>query len=327
MKLAIVGAGGFVGANLTRLAIGRGWSVVRILRSPGAAVTGAAENGSATHVVGEADGEPARRAALSGADAVVFLAARVHRMRDRAADPLADYLAGNRDLAVSWARSTAASGVPRFVYVSSLKAAAERSPRPLVESDAARPEDPYGIAKLAAETALMTDDTVAQLQRVVVRPPLVYGPGVRENFLRLVRLALSGWPLPLASATSRRSMISAGNLGDALMLCAQAPAASGRTFYVSDGVDLSIAELLLALRRAAGLPPRLFHVPAGLLRGAAAALARGEQFRRLFDPLQVEITAIRAAIGWQPPQRVEEGLAETLSWYRHIASGRHRTSA
>jgi len=324
VKLAIIGAAGFIGRHLSRHAAAAGWQVTRIVRRPETSVDPRLA-GIRTVIVADDAAHAARIEALRDHEVAICLAARNHRMRDRAPDPLQACLAGNRDAPLDWARCSLRAGLRRFVFVSSVKAAAERSTAPLRETDPPAPEDAYGISKLAAEQGLMLPGPLDTIERVVVRPPLVYGPQVGANFGLLLRLAASGLPLPLGGALAPRSLLSATNLCDALLACAGSPAAAGRCFYAADGQDLSVAELLARLRAAAVLPPRLFAVPPALLRAGAALAGRGEYLRRLVEPLQVDTSAIRTALRWSPPQAVDDALRETMAW--HLASRRGKAAA
>jgi nucleoside-diphosphate-sugar epimerase len=223
---------------------------------------------------------------LSGCDAVVHLAniahARVSRRR---------LWEVNVEGTSRIADRAAAAGVRRFVYLSSVKAA--------------QPHDRYGEAKLAAEQSLLRIASRTGLQVVLIRPPLVYGPRVRANFLALMSAIAHGLPLPFASIENRRSLVYVGNLCDAVAACVESPAAPGKTFYVADGPAISTPELCRAIGRALGWPARLFPFPPVLLPSA-----------RLTGSLEVDDTAIRAQLGWQPPFSLEEGLKATAEWYR-----------
>jgi nucleoside-diphosphate-sugar epimerase len=190
------------------------------------------------------------------------------------------------------ARLAAEAGARRFVYLSSVKAR--------------DPADPYGEAKRAAEQALQKLESSMEI--VTLRPPLVYGPGVKANFLALMRAIARGWPLPLASVENRRSLVYVGNLCDAIAACLESPAAAGQTFYISDGEAISTPELCRAIGRALGKPARLFPFPPALL-----------PFERLTGSLEVDDGDLRRSLGWRPPFSLEEGLRATAEWYRQRA--------
>jgi UDP-4-keto-D-QuiNAc 4-reductase len=250
--------------------------------------------------------------ALRGIDAVVHCAARVHVMREQDADPLAAFRRINVDGTLALAEQAAAAGVRRFVFVSSIgvNGAATASAQPFRADDAPAPHSPYAQSKLEAEQALQALAARCALQCVVVRPPLVHGPGAPGNFARLLRAVRGGWPLPFGAVDgNRRSLVALDNLVDLLLLCTRHPAAAGQTFLVSDGCDLSTAALLRRLGVAVGRPARLWPVPGALLHGAASLLGRRDLAQSLLGSLQVDITKTRQLLGWVPPVGLDEGLA------------------
>lgn len=248
---------------------------------------------------------------LTGVSAILHLAARVHVMHDTTSDPLAAFREVNTDGTLNLARQAVAAGVRRFVFVSSIKVNGERTAAhtPFRHDDTPRPEDPYGISKREAEDGLRAISAQTGMEVVVVRPPLVYGPGVKANFATLMRAVERGLPLPLASVThNRRSLVALDNLVDLLITCIDHPTAANQTFLVSDGEDLSTADLLRRLGSAMGRPARLLPMPLALLRLGAAALGRDAMAQRLLGNLQVDMTNTREALGWSPPISVDEGL-------------------
>lgn len=250
-------------------------------------------------------------AALSGVRVVVHLAARVHVMQDLAADPLAAFRAVNTAGTLALARQAAAAGVRRFVFVSSIKVNGEQTElgQAYRYDDRPAPQDPYGISKCEAEDGLRALAAATGLEVVVVRPPLVYGPNVKANFAALMRAVQRGLPLPLGAVTdNRRSFVAIDNLVDFLVTCLDHPAAADQTFLVSDGEDLSTADLLRRLGRAMNRPARLIPVPTALLRAGAALLGRRDQAQRLLGNLQIDIDHTRTNLGWTPPVSVDEGL-------------------
>ncbi|HGL6714295.1 NAD-dependent epimerase/dehydratase family protein [Burkholderia contaminans] len=251
-------------------------------------------------------------------DAVIHLAARVHVMRDHAAEPLDAYRATNVQGALRVARAARAAGAARFVYVSSIKAVAESSSGrpPLSEHDAPLPLDPYGISKLEAERALADYGRESGMEVVVVRPPLVYGPGVRANFLSLMGALSKGMPLPLGAVSARRSMIFVDNLADVLVQCALDPRAAGQTFHVADARDLSVAELVVKLAACLNAPARVIPVPVSWLRLAGRLTGRTAQVERLVCELRLDSRHVRDVLGWYPPCDIEDGLSQTAAWYR-----------
>lgn len=304
-KLLVTGANGLVGAALCQAL--RAHEVpfvpcVRKLPSSQLAKPTAFETGDLSNSV---DWKPA----LAGCSVVVHLAARVHMMREQVADPDAVYRAMNLDATIRLAEQAAEQGVRRFVYVSSVKVNGERTlDQPFRAEDPPAPEDAYGRSKLAAELALQAWAVETGTELVIVRPPLVYGPGVRANFLRLMQLVKIGVPLPLGSIMNRRSMVSLANLVDFLLLCASHPGAAGATWMVSDNHDLSLPELITLIAAAMGRPARLLPVPVGLLSAGAVILGRRAAASRLLDSLQVDVRPALDRLGWAPPLDVETGI-------------------
>jgi UDP-glucose 4-epimerase len=257
--------------------------------------------------------------ALSGTSTVVHCAARVHMMRESGGndgnggggDALAAYRKTNVEGTLNLARQAVATGVRRFIFLSSIKVNGECTlpGQPFTAEQEAAPSGPYGISKMEAEQGLRVLAQDSGLEVVIVRPPLVYGPGVKANFLTLMRWLARGWPLPLGRVTqNRRSLVALDNLIDLLARCIDHPAAANQTFLVSDGEDLSTVALLERLGTALGRPARLISVPVGWLDVAAAGLKRSGQLRRLCQSLQVDMRQTQAVLGWTPPLRVDEGL-------------------
>ncbi len=256
------------------------------------------------------------RQALQGIDAIVHLAARVHVMRDDSSDPLAEHRRVNRDGTRRLAEQAARAGVRRLVFLSTVKVHGERSvDRPFTEDDDPSPQDPYAISKWEAEQALHEVASRARLETVVLRPPLVYGPDVKGNFLTLLNLCRKGVPLPIGSVRNRRSLLAVGNLADAIRACVAAPAAAGQAFLVRDGEDLATPELVRRIGRALGRPARLVPVPVPLLRLAGMTPGLGGTIGRLLDSLAVDDRKLRRTLGWTPPLTMEAALAATAAWF------------
>jgi len=251
--------------------------------------------------------------ALQGVEVVIHCAARVHVMDEQAADPLAGFRAVNVEATRHLAQQAAAAGVTRFVFVSSIKVNGEETAagRPFTANATARPQDAYGQSKLEAEQALFAIAAQTGLEVVVVRPPLVYGPGVKANFASLMRALQRRLPLPFGAIDNRRSLVARDNLVDLLLCCARHPAAAGQVFLVSDGEDLSTAQLCRGLSQALGVRPRLLPVPPALLRLLGRLTGRSQQVQRLLGSLQVDISATCRRLDWRPPVRVEQALRET----------------
>lgn len=225
------------------------------------------------------------------------------------------YLRVNAEATAHLARAAARAGVGRFVYLSSIKVNGEGRKRAYSSADEPRPTDAYGRSKWLGEQNAFEASIGTGMQVAVVRSPLVYGPGVRANFLRLMRWVDRGRPLPLAAIRNRRSMVSVWNLSDLILRTLTHPAAGGRIWMVSDGEDLSTPELLLRVAGAMQRRARLVAIPPDLLRVAGTMCGLGPAVARLCDSLAVDISATRSALEWTPPLSVEEGLARTVSWY------------
>jgi len=251
--------------------------------------------------------------ALDGMDAVVHLAGRAHIFKAEA-DPLITFRKVNTAGTARLAEQAARAGVRRFLLVSSVKAAVDVSGlNAVTEADAPSPRTPYGVSKLEGEQALRA--AAGKMETVVLRPPLVYGPGVRANFLALLKLVDRGIPLPLGSVRNLRSLIARDNLVDAILTAIDAPGAGGGTFYVTDGKPLSTPDLIRRLARALGRSATLLPFPPVLLRMPAALLGRAESADSLLGSLVVDDAAFRAATGWQPPVTAAQAFADVAAWY------------
>lgn len=307
----VTGATGFVGRACVDALLNAGHRVRRVLRSACPPAAGAEDivTGDLVDVVDWSD-------AMRGVDAVVHLAARVHVMRETVSDPLTAFRRVNVEATRRLAEAAARAGVRRFVFVSSVKLHGERTlGRPFTEADVPAPEDPYGVSKLEAEQALAGVAAHTEMEVVVLRPPLVYGPGVGGNFRTLLRAVVRGVPLPLGAVRNRRSLVYVGNLADAVVRCVDAPEAAGRTFLVDDGEPRSTAQLVVELARAAGRTPRLLPVPPAVLRVLAGCVGRGAAAGRLVDDLEIDSSAMRRSLDWHPPYACEDGIVATARAY------------
>lgn len=258
-------------------------------------------------------------AALSGVDVVVHCAARVHVMNETSTDALAEFRRVNVDATANLARQAAAAGVRRFVFMSSIKVNGESSKAGqfFTSQTIPAPVDPYGVSKLEAEQVLRQISSETKMEVVIIRPPLVYGPGVKGNFESMIRWLARGVPLPLAAVTdNRRSLVALDNLIDLIVTCLSHPKAANQTFSVSDGEDLSTADLLKRMSAALGRPPRLFYVPTLLIKLGASVLRKPGIYQRLCGSLQVDINKTRQQLDWQPPVSVDEGLRRTAEGFR-----------
>lgn len=309
--VAITGASGFVGQRLFVDLSARDHVLVGIGRRQSPLIT---------RVVADVGAHADWTSALEGVEVVVHCAARAHVMHERATDSLPLYRAVNVEGTRRLAEQAARFGVRRLVYVSSVKAAGERSTpgRPLKVSDAPVPEDAYGVSKREAELALLEVGAATGLETVIVRPPLVYGPGVKGNFFLLMTAIAQRWPLPLGSLDNKRSMVSLANLTDFISLCVESPVAAGRTFFVSDGEDLSTAGLSRRIGAALGRPAQLFPVPATVLSMLSMLVRKSAEIERLVGTLQIDSTDARRSLAWSPPQTVDQGLSETADWFRSL---------
>ena len=307
MNVLITGATGFVGKSLIAELLRQRESVRAAVRSKVVAVEGSEV------VVGEINAETDWTAALRDVDAVIHLAARVHVMTEHSQNPLAEFRKINVEGTINLAQQAATAGVRRFVYVSSVKVNGEQTALPYRELEEPNPQDTYGVSKFEAEQVLHLVSAQTGMEIVIVRPPLVYGVGVKGNFAQMIKVLAKGIPLPFASVKNLRSLIYVENLVDALILCATHPAAVGQTYLVSDGQDISTADLLRKLSSAMGRPVRLFAFPLALMRLAGRLLGKSDQINKLVGSLQVDCSKIRRELGWKPPFTLDEGLKATVS--------------
>ena len=305
----VTGANGFIGRALCVDIARRGFTVRAAVRKLSSATGLPGEYVQ----IGDTGADADWSSALAGVDAVVHLAARVHVMRDNALQPLAAFRAVNVVATERLARAAAAQGVKRFVYVSSIKVNGEGTQpgQPYTPTDVPAPIDPYGKSKHEAEEALHWLANESGLEVVIIRPVLVYGPGVKGNFLSMMQWLHKGIPLPLGSINNQRSLVALGNLVDLIVTCLHHPKAPNQTFLISDGQDLSTTELLRRTSAELGRPARLIPVSALVLRTAARLLGKAEYAERLCGSLQVDISKTRELLGWVPPVGVDEALKQT----------------
>ncbi len=311
MIIRVTGASGFVGKEFCAQARAAGHQVGRVVRQRTALDEGC--------FVGDLARTQDWSAAFEGVDVVVHLAARVHVISDTYSDPLAEFRRVNVDGTATLARQAAESGVRRFIFLSSIKVNGESTDagHPFTAADAPAPQDPYGVSKHEAEQLLNQISAETGMEVVIIRPPLVYGPGVKANFQTMMRWLARGVPLPLGAVThNRRSLVALDNLVDLIETCLTHPAAANQTFLVSDGEDLSTADLLKRMSAALDKPARLFHVPAALLKLGAVLMKKPGVYQRLCGSLQVDITKTRKLLGWTPPLSVDEGLRRAAEGFR-----------
>lgn len=250
---------------------------------------------------------------VSGVDVLVHTAGRVHVLGDQADEPLAEFRRVNMEGTLTLARQAAEGGLRRFIFISSIKVNGEGTAvgRPFCSDDKPAPIDPYGISKREAEQGLLVLAADTGKEVVIIRPPLVYGPGVKANFRDMMGWLIKGIPLPLGSVNNKRSLVGRDNLVDLIITCIAHPAAANQTFLVSDGDDLSTTELLQRMGQALEKPARLLPVPIFLLRVGAALLGKRDMAQRFCGSLQVDISKTRELLGWESPVTVEEGLRRT----------------
>ncbi|MNF73593.1 UDP-glucose 4-epimerase [compost metagenome] len=254
---------------------------------------------------------------LVNVDVFIHLASRVHVMNDTAADPLAAFRAINVEYTLNLARNAAAAGIKRFIFVSSVKVNGEGTPPgcPYKETDTPNPVDFYGISKLEAEEGLRLIAAETGMEVVIIRPVLVYGPGVKANFENMMRWLQKGVPLPFGAIQNQRSLVGLDNLVDMIQTCINHPAAANETFLVSDGEDVSTSQLLRKLGTALNCPPRLIPVPEWLLIAGATLLGKKSLSQRLCGSLQVDITKARQMLGWQPVLTLDQALRKTAEHF------------
>ena len=305
MKVLLTGATGFVGKDLARqLELKDGVSLACAVRRSGKSQFGE------EFVIGELRANTDWSAALVGRHVVVHAAARAHVMQDETENPLAEYRRVNVDGTLQLARQAAQAGVSRFVFVSSIKVNGEQTGEgvPFTADQPPAPEDAYGISKLEAEQVLQALSLETGMEVGIIRPPLVYGPGVKGNFATMIKLVDQGLPLPFGAVHNKRSLVALDNLVDLIITCIDHPAAANQVFLAGDGADLSTTELLRGIGQAMGKPARLIPVPPGLLMFGAGLLGKKAVAQRVLGSLQVDISKARSLLGWEPPLSVDEGL-------------------
>nr|WP_254218047.1 SDR family oxidoreductase [Burkholderia multivorans] len=313
-RLLVTGANGFVGRAVCRRALKAGHTVTAVVRRPGECVAGVREW---LHGAPDFDGLRSAWPTDLEIDSVIHLAARVHVTHEQSPNPDAAFDATNVVGTLRVAEAACSHGSRRMVFASSIKAVRENDGgAPLTEDAPPSPTDAYGRSKLRAERELAQFGRSAGLEVVIVRPPLVYGPGVRANFLRLMNAVASGIPLPLDAVAARRSIVFVENLADALLHCATARDAVGECFHVADSDAFSVPELIKMVGDALGRPARLFPIPTILLYALGRLTGRGAAVERLVGSLQMDTGRIQRVLGWRPPYTTREGLEATAAWYR-----------
>ncbi|MER0041315.1 SDR family oxidoreductase [Pseudomonas sp. MGal98] len=308
-RIMVTGGSGFVGRTLLERLHQDGYGLIAPSRTPLAQAPAGVVNPLVAGLAVDVDWS----ASLEGAAVVIHSAARVHVMKDTAADPLMEFRKANVDGTLSLARQAAAAGVQRFIFLSSIKVNGEGTElgHPYRADDTPAPQDPYGVSKMEAEQGLRALASETGMEVVIIRPVLVYGPGVKANFRSMMSWLRKGIPLPLGATGNKRSLVAVDNLVDLIATCIDHPAAANQTFLVSDGEDLSTTQLLQRMGSALGRPARLLPVPASLLQAGAAMLGRRAIAQRLCGSLQVDIGKTRELLAWAPPVSVDDALRKT----------------
>lgn len=312
MKVLITGANGFIGQALCPVMSQSGLSVRSVVRKKDNRLVIHCE----TIEVGDIGPQTDWQKALTGVDTIVHLAGRAHIMNDKSDDSLGVFRKVNVFGTERLARTAAFAGVKRFIFVSSIKVNGEGIARPYTENDSFKPQDAYGISKMEAEQALACIASETGMQMVILRLPLVYGPGVKANFKNLIKLAASGMPLPFKGINNRRSFIYLGNLVGAIITCVIHPKAAGETFMVSDGQDISTPDLIRMIAFAMNKKPLLFYLHPGILNMLCKIFAKDAVARKLTGSLFIDSSKIRNLLGWKPPFSLEEGIKETVRHYK-----------
>lgn len=313
-RVLVTGATGFVGSHLCRLLAANGHEVIGTTRS---SQFPAELDGYQLVTIADIGDDVDWGPVLDGVDYVIHLAARVHVMRETETDPLAAFRRVNVQGTEQLLRHEGMRGVERVIFVSTIKVHGDSTAdKPFAATDTLSPSDPYGKSKFEAENLVEAVGAEVGFQTVIIRPPLIYGPGVGGNFLRLLGLVDRRVPLPLGLVRNRRSLVSVDNLCDLIHTCIANRSAAGHRFLVSDNADLSTPELLRHIGSAMERPARLLPVPVTLLRLGASLVGRVAEIERLTGSLQVDIGATRSTLGWTPPVSVADGIAGTVRWYQ-----------
>jgi nucleoside-diphosphate-sugar epimerase len=314
MKVLVTGASGFVGTALMRqLAKDTKFEIVAAVRQPGSNCLNSIKFAKIDDISAATDWG----SALCGVKVVIHTAARVHVMRDTAVDSLAEFRRVNVEGTLNLARQAATAGIHRFVFISSIKVNGEgmSAGGPYTADDKPAPADPYGISKAEAEDGLRALATETGMDVVIIRPVLVYGPGVKGNFLSMMQWLDRSIPLPLGAICNKRSLVALDNLVDLIVTCMWHPAAANQTFLVSDDEDVSTTELLRRMGEALGKPAHLLPLPAWVLTTGAFLFGKRVLSQRLCGSLQVDISKTKILLGWSPPMSVNDGLRGAAQYF------------
>lgn len=316
MKLLITGANGFVGQALCEHLAAQQNRVTALVRDVKTLSIYELTTKNIRRLEADFTDVSGFQNHLAGLDAVIHCAARVHQVNDTSADPLAAYREVNTQATLALANAAAEAGVKRFVFLSSVKVNGEfTQPGQPFRADQAAPQDPYGISKWEAEQGLREIAARTGMEVVIIRPPLVYGPSVKANFLTMMRWLHRGIPLPLGAIKNQRSLVALPNLVDFIALCLTHPKAANQTFLISDQDDVSTTDLLRGLGDALHRPARLLPLPQGLLELGLKAIGKGGVAQRLCGDLTVDSSPATELLGWKPPLTVQQGLQFTAEHF------------
>jgi len=305
-RILITGATGFIGKALITDLMLRDYHVVATVRNENSSVPECRQ----VFATGDINEKTDWKETLDGIDVVIHLAARVHVMNDSATDPLSEFRKVNVAGTLNLAEQAANAGVKRFIFLSTIKVNGERTQKgsKFRETDPPAPNDPYAISKWEAEQGLLAVAEKTGMEVVIIRPPLVYGPGVKANFRSLVKWVKIGVPLPLGAVHNKRSFVALDNLVNFIILCIEHPRAANEVFLISDGEDVSTTELLQKIARALGKRSFLLPVPVGLMTFIAGLMGKNDVANRLFGSLQVDCSKARELLGWKPVVSMDDGL-------------------
>lgn len=309
MKLLLTGGSGFLGSRVYEVAKTQGLEARCVVRKP--------MLGDSAVIVAEINSQTDWSGAFEGIHCVVHCAARVHQMNESATNALEAYREVNTLGTLNLARQAAQAGVKRFIFISSIKVNGEYSQLDhQFQPDLAHiPDDPYGLSKYEAEVQLRELAKETGIEVVIIRPPLVYGPGVKANFLSMMRWVEKGIPLPLGAIHNRRSLVYVDNLVDLILTCCKHPEAAGETFLISDGQDVSTTQLLKAVALSMNKRARLIPIPMSIIEFAAQVIGKPQISQRLCGSLEVDISHTRKILDWEPPVTFEQGIKRTVQAY------------
>lgn len=315
-RVLVTGSTGFVGRRLVTELLARGYVVSCAQRK--LQDKKEMQSGCDYFAVGDFTEQPSWDAALAGVDSIVHLAARVHVMQETAKDPLTEFRKANVDATLALAKAASAKNIRRFVYISTVKVNGEQTEgTAFTENDPVSPIDPYARSKFEAEQALLALGEETGMEIVIIRPVLVYGPGVKGNIFRLLQLIQRGIPLPFKGIDNHRSLLALDNLVDLIILSSHHPRAANQIFLAADGDDVSTDKLVRLCASNMHQQLRMFKVPGFILVTLAGMLAPVRKLeQRLYGSLQVDINQARTLLAWQPPKSLQQGIAETVEWYQ-----------